>query len=68
VLKTFWTAAALGGAILASPAVSDAPATSLGRSESGSGSSHLFPVAALLSGTLLVAIANRRRNPQKVLC
>jgi hypothetical protein len=68
VLKTFWTAAALGAAILASPAVSDAPATALGSSESGSDSSHIFPIAALLSGTLLVAIANRRRNPQRVLC
>jgi hypothetical protein len=69
VLKFLWTAAALGTAITATPAVSDPPANPVARKVSASSSfPEAVPLAALLSGVMLVAISNRRRSLQRVLC
>jgi hypothetical protein len=71
VFKLF-LAAALGVAFIATPAVSDAPAWDGIRSRpllhNAPANLSALPVAALLSGLVLVAISNRRRNLQKVLC
>jgi hypothetical protein len=65
---------AFGAAFLASPATSDAPNWE-GFAQSGveqtsdkSGYTGAIPSAALLSGMVLMALSNRRRNRQRVLC
>jgi hypothetical protein len=69
VLKLLWAAAALGVAIASAPAGSDPPATAaVKKAPPPTPFSQALPVAALLSGVMLVAIANRRRNLQRVLC
>jgi hypothetical protein len=71
VYKLF-LAAAIGVAFVATPAVSDAPArttfTFPVALDGTSSAAEALPVVALLSGMVLVALSNRRRNLQKVLC
>ncbi len=73
MFKLFWPAAALGAAMIASPAISDSPNLDAKRGaqpvkQSSAMPSGTIPAAVLVAGALLVTIANRRRNLQRVLC
>ena len=73
MFKLVWPTAALGAAMIASPAISDSPNLDAKRAaqpvkQSSTMPSGTIPAAVLVAGAFLVTIANRRRNPQSVLC
>ena len=69
MFKMICITVALGAAAIAAPAVSDSPDWNAKHSpHQQKESSGTLPATVLISGVALVAIANRRRNLQRVLC
>jgi len=66
--RIFVVAAIFNAMLMASSGWAKEPARENERQDRESSSSEAIPIGAALSGLALVALTNRRRNLQKVLC